>query len=90
MSVNMAARPKKASDLSTYSGRFAARLRAMREKAGLTVEEFGEAISAHGYAVAVRTIYAWESGRNDPPLDAFPAIAKAVNVKRIRDLLPPE
>lgn len=78
--------PKKP-DESTYSGRFAARLRKLREKRGLTGQEAAEAVTNAGYAVAQRSYYAWEAAQNEPPLDAFPAIARAFGL-RIRDLLP--
>ena len=77
-------------DDSTYSGRFAARLRALREKAGFTGEQAAAAITSSGFTVAMRTYYGWESGPNQAPLNAFPAIAAAFGVKRIRDLLPTE
>lgn len=81
---------KKQIDETTYSGRFAARLRMLREKAGLTVTQAVEAIAAGGYSLRDKTYYAWENGQNQPPLDAFPAIAKAIGMKRVRDLLPME
>lgn len=77
-------------DESTYSGRFAARLRMLREKAGLTGQQMAEVVTANGFAIAQRTYYAWESGRNDPPLNAYPSLAKSLNLKRIRDLIPAE
>lgn len=78
----------KAPDESTYSGRFAARLRMLREKAGLSVDDAVAAITKAGYTLKRRTYYAWEASQNEPPLDAFPAIAVALKVKRIRELLP--
>lgn len=79
---------RKPVDESTYSGRFAARLRELREKRGLTVQEAAESISKAGYQIAERGYYSWESHKNQPPLDAFPALAEAFSLKRIRDLLP--
>lgn len=61
----------------------------LREKTGMTGEDASLAITKAGYKVAVRTYYGWESGPNQAPLAAFPAIAEAFSVKRIRDLLPP-
>ncbi len=49
-------------DQTTYSGRYAARLRQLREKAGLTIEEMVEAMASAGYETASRTLYHWEAG----------------------------
>ena len=81
---------RKPVDQSTYSGRFAARLRELREKAGLTGEEFSDAIRAEGYKLGSRTYYDWESGRTTPPLDVFPILAKLFKFKSPRALLPTE
>lgn len=85
-----AARPAKQVDDSTYAGRFALGLKKLREKAGLTVEGLAAELNSNGFTVAPRTLYAWESGRNEPPLNAFPALATSLKLKRIRDLLPTE
>lgn len=76
-------------DQSTYSGRFAARLRMLREKAGLTGEQAVKAICDSGYRVGKTAYYNWESGKHEPPLNAFPAIASVMGTKP-RTLLPPE
>ncbi len=76
-------------DDSTYSGRFAARLRELREKAGLTVEQVAEAMESNGYKMAARSFYHWEQAKRDPPLDAFPALAKALG-QSVRNLMPKE
>ncbi len=75
-------------DLTTYSGRFAARLRALREKTGMTGQEMAKAVSDSGYVVKERSYYAWESGANSPPFDAIPFISKALGLKNIRTLMP--
>ncbi len=75
-------------DHSTYSGRFAARLRELREKTGMTGQEMVEAVKREGYEVKQTTYYNWESGKSEPPLEAFPAIAKALGKKSPRILLP--
>lgn len=77
-------------DVSTYSGRFAARLRMLREKAGLSVDDVVERLIAAGYEARQTTYYGWESGRSDAPLDAFPFLALSLNVKTPRALLPAE
>ena len=74
---------RKQPDVSTYSGRFAVRLRSLREKAGLTVEEAAEAIG-----VSYVTLYDWEGGRKIPSLEKFPKIAEIYTVKRVKDILP--
>jgi transcriptional regulator with XRE-family HTH domain len=77
-------------DESTYSGRFAARLRMLREKAGLTVEEMVAAMAENGYEIAARSLYHWEQGGSSPPINALPAIAIVLKVKSPRYLLPQE
>jgi transcriptional regulator with XRE-family HTH domain len=80
-------RPPKTVDDSTFLGRFAVRLRTLRERSGLTVDELAESISTHGYAINSRSVYYWESGRTTPPLEAIPFVAKALTVK-VRTVLP--
>jgi len=71
-------------DDKIYSGRFAARLRTLREKAGLTIEDL---VTATG--IPRGTLYNWEAGIRMPPIDTFPTLAKALGVK-VRTLLPDE
>ena len=71
-------------DTTMYSGKFAARLRALREKAGLSVEDL---VKATG--IPRGTLYNWEAGIRMPPIDTFPILAKALKVK-VRTLLPDE
>ncbi len=78
----------KSPDESTYSGRFAARLRMLREKTGMTGQEMGQAIRDAGYKVGQTTYYDWESGRTTPPLDAFPILADTLHLNSVRMLLP--
>ncbi len=74
-------------DESSYSGRFAVRLRTLREKAGLSVEQVAEAMKQNGYEIAWRSFYNWEQAHRDPPLDALPALAAALG-QSIRNLMP--
>lgn len=74
---------RKQPDLKTYSGRVAARLIALREKAGLSVEEIAKALG-----ISPRAVYHWESGRSEPKLAYFPELAKLLGVKNPRYLLP--
>ena len=83
------ARPAKPIDESTYGGRSAARLRALREKTGMTGYQVAEAISNEGFQCGERTYYGWESGRADPPIDSLPFIAETLGVS-IRTLFPSE
>ena len=80
----------KAPDESTYGGRFASRLRALRMKAGLTVQEAAELLSEQGLPLKEATYYSWESGRSTPPLNAFPILAKVLKLGTPRSLLPNE
>lgn len=80
----------KPADESTYSGRFAARLRMLREKTGMTGEEFAQAMVDEGYQMSRQAFYHWERGRTSPPIDAFPVIAKLLKLKSPRTLLPLE
>ncbi len=66
----------------TYSGRFAIRLRELREKAGLTVPELAERIG-----VPAQTIYHWEIGKPTFRLDLIPALAEIYGIEP-RELLP--
>ena len=78
-------KPRKEVDTSTYTGRFAVRLKTLREKAGYTVEEFAEALE-----VSLNTIYSWECGTNSPNVANFPKIAEVLKLKKTRDLFPNE
>ncbi|HBE71807.1 MAG TPA: hypothetical protein DDW52_26995 [Planctomycetaceae bacterium] len=77
-------------DQSSYSGRFAARLRMLREKTGLTGKEAVAELNRVGYGVKQTTYYNWESGRSEPPLDAYPELAKMLGLSSPRTLLPNE
>ena len=77
-------RKRKEIDDSTYSGRFAVRLRMLRDKAGMSADAFAE---MHGFARV--TWYDWESGRRTPPLEKLPEIAKAFGIP-VRTLIPKE
>lgn len=74
---------RKEPDQSMYTGRFAVRLRTLREKAGLTQEQVAEAIG-----VAANTYFGYESGKSIPHLEKFPALAKALKLRTPQKLLP--
>ena len=75
---------RKDPDTRMYSGRFAARLRALREKAGLSIEDL---VAATG--ITQRTLYSYEAGERMPHVDAYPKLAEALGVE-VRTLLPKE
>jgi Predicted transcriptional regulators len=74
---------RKEPDASTYAGRFAIRLRTLREKAGLTPEEVAEQLG-----VSLKTVYNWESGYTFPKPDQLPTIAQTIGVKTVKTLFP--
>jgi len=79
----MSPKPRKPVDVSTYEGRFAVRLRTLREKAKLTHEE-----AAAQIGVSATAIYHWEAGLKIPAVPKFPQIAEAYNLNRAKDILP--
>jgi len=81
----MSARPRKEIDLSSYEGRFAARLKSLREKAKMTAQE-----AAARMGITEKTVFHWEAARSSPHVSEFPIIAKTYNLKKIKDLFPNE
>lgn len=75
-------RPQKPTDTSTTQGQFAARLRAVREAAGLSVEA-----CAAECDVSEWTWYGWETGRRSPNVGDLVAIMAALECSA-NDLLP--
>lgn len=75
-------RKRKEIDQESFTGRFAVRLKTLREKAGLTVEELGEQSG-----IPYKTLYRWEAASRSPSIDRFPQLAEALGVK-VRTLLP--
>jgi len=69
------ARPRKEIDTSTYSGRFAVRLRALRDKTGMTVTELS--VEA---GIPASTLQTWEIGQKSPTIEKLPSLAKALGV----------
>lgn len=76
-------------DLSTYRGRFAARLRELRTRKYATQGEFIDALQARGLEVKQNTLSGWETGQREPGLDLYPFLADALGVS-VRSLLPTE
>jgi transcriptional regulator with XRE-family HTH domain len=75
-------RQRKEVDTSTYEGRFAVRLKTLREKAGLTPEQVAETLET-----SATSVYRWEAGLRQPQIADLPRIADALGVKP-RTLIP--
>lgn len=75
-------RKRKEVDASTYTGRFALRLRMLREDAGMSVEELADKCG-----VDITTIYSWEAGKKEATIGRIPLLADALGVS-IRVLMP--
>jgi len=70
-------------DTATFSGRFAARLRSLREKAKLTPEQVAEKMG-----VALSTIYSWEAGSTFPKPEQLLLLMVVLDLKSVRTLFP--
>lgn len=77
-------KPRKEIDTSTYTGRFAERLRMLREKKKMSVEELSEKSG-----IPRTTLYDWESDKKIPGIDRLPQLAEALGVA-LRTLMPPK
>jgi transcriptional regulator with XRE-family HTH domain len=75
---------KREADLSTYAGRFAARLRELREKAGLSQAELAEKTGSKQ-----RSVSNWETGTAQPSFNQLPLLADALKTS-VRNLMPKE
>jgi transcriptional regulator with XRE-family HTH domain len=77
---------KKPVEQKTYNGRFAERLRSLRD--GRDVDGIIAAIQRAGFSRCSKaTYYNWEGGVTDPPIAALPALAKALGVS-VPELFP--
>jgi transcriptional regulator with XRE-family HTH domain len=77
---------KKPVEQTTYNGRFAERLRELRD--GRDVDAIIATIHKAGFKRCSKaTYYNWEGGVYDPPIAALPALAKALGVS-IPELFP--
>jgi len=81
----MTPRARKPVDTDTYSGRFAERLKLLRTKAKLSVQE-----TADRLGVSDQAIYCWETGSRQPKISDLPKLAQLFAVKRVKDILPNE
>ena len=75
--------PRKQPNTDTYAGRFAVRLRTLRKKAGLSIEELAEQSS-----VPAPSLYRWESGNFTPPVERLPDLAAGLGLKNVQKILP--
>lgn len=82
-------RKKKEPDLSTYSGRVAARLRALREGKRLSPEDMVDRLGERGIRLTITSYYRYESGTHSLPLDYLPDVAHVFGMT-VRAFLPPE
>lgn len=73
---------------STYSGRISARIRELRKAKGMTVEELRDALRASGVEIGLSTTYGYENGNHRPDPDTYPALAKVLGCKSVREFLP--
>ena len=70
-------------DTSTYPGRFAVRLRTLREKAELTPDQV-----ADNMGVALSTVYNWESAHSFPKTEQLLLLANVLGLKSVKALFP--
>lgn len=83
---------KKPVATDNYSGRVAARLRALREERGWTVADLAERLNRQlpkDKRVANSTLHSWDNGSRTADPDYYPAFAKVFGLS-IRGLLPSE
>jgi transcriptional regulator with XRE-family HTH domain len=74
---------RKEPDTSTYPGRFAVRLRSLREKAGLTHAEVADKMG-----VTSTTIYNCESGYTFPQAEQLLLLSNVLGLKTVGALFP--
>lgn len=80
----MSGRERAKVDTSDYGGKIAARVRMLRETAGITVEEL-----ARKAGIDLKSMYAYEQRTRRIPPEKYPALAKALNCKTPDDFFPP-
>lgn len=77
------ARGRKVLDRRLWSHRIAARIEQQRERAGLSRQQFADALG-----VSIKTVYAWESAQNLPNYDN---LARVIRLFRLSaaEFMPP-
>ncbi|MDE2106961.1 MAG: helix-turn-helix transcriptional regulator [Patescibacteria group bacterium] len=83
------ARPEKKVNRKPYSGRVAARLRAMRKERRWSDEKLWLALRGAGADISMSTLRSWQNGNRLIHPDEYPAIAKAFGVE-LFEFLPPK
>lgn len=83
------ARPEKKANKKPYSGRVAARLRAMRKHRRWSDETLWLALRDAGVDVSMSTVRSWQNGNRLIHPDEYPGIAKAFGVP-LFEFLPPK
>jgi len=78
---------KKEVDMTTYSGRIAAKMRIVREKKQLDAAKVAKRMTKFGWPITMAAYRHWENGTRKQNVDAIPYIAKALGVKP-HDILP--
>ena len=76
---------RKEPDTRIYSGRFAAQLRSLREKAEISHEEVAQKLG-----VTISTVYKWEQGTHFPQPDQLPLLKELYGLKTVQALFPKE
>ena len=76
LSTRPMSRKRKEIDLTTFSGKFAARLKQLREKKKLSVDEL-----AKDSGVPFQTLHRWESGDRCPINEQLLDVADSLGVK---------
>jgi len=79
---------RKDADLDTYRGRFGKQIRKMRDALGYSVEEVVDRVNRFGGNVSLSSYYGWETGRRKFDPDSLPALAKALKVKSVHEIMP--
>lgn len=72
----------------SYKDEFAAKLKSLREAAGLTLRSAAAKMQELGYDCRNNTWHNWESGVASPPMNALPFIANTLGLNKISDIFP--
>lgn len=80
--------PKRKIDTKRYSGRVAARVRALREERGWLVQDLAKAVNDLLIKpVAVSTVHGWDNGSSKIDPDLYPTLARVFGLK-LSEFLP--
>lgn len=72
----------------SYKDEFAAKLKSLREAAGLTQRSAAEKMQELGYFCGHSKWAHWETGLASPPMNALPFIASVLGVSKISEIFP--